>query len=82
METNMQTEMTIWERSVYWLGGYTMKHYYLQGCFVEIAVTNNEIWGFLKIRGTIVGVLIIRTIVYWGLYWGPPISGNYHIAWS
>ena len=28
-------------------------------------------WGFPKIRGTILGVPIIRTIVYWGLYWGP-----------
>ena len=27
-------------------------------------------WGFPKIRGTI--------IVFWGLYWGPPIIGNYH----
>ena len=26
------------------------------------------------------GVSIIRTIVYWGLYWGPPILGNYHIG--
>ena len=25
------------------------------------------------------GVLIIRTIVYWGLYWGPFILGNYHV---
>ena len=37
------------------------------------------IWGFPKIRGTILGVPIRRTIVYWGLYWGPPISGNYHM---
>ena len=36
-------------------------------------------WGFPKIRGTILGVLIIRTIVFWGLYWGPLILGNYHI---
>ena len=27
------------------------------------------------------GVPIIRTIVYWGLYWGPLILGNYHILW-
>ena len=26
------------------------------------------------------GVPIIRTIVYWGLYWGPLILGNYHIG--
>ena len=25
------------------------------------------------------GVYIIRTEVLWGLYWGPPIEGNYHI---
>ena len=31
------------------------------------------IWGFPKIRGTILGVPIIRTIVFWGLYWGSPI---------
>ena len=38
------------------------------------------IWGFPKIRGSILGVLIIRNIVYWGPYWGPLISGNYHIG--
>ena len=34
------------------------------------------IWGFPKIRGTLLGAPIIRTIVFWGLYWGPPILGN------
>ena len=29
--------------------------------------------GVPKIRGTILGVPIIRTIIFWGLYWGPPI---------
>ena len=38
------------------------------------------IWGFPKIRGTILGVPIIRTIVFWSLYWGPPILRNYHIV--
>ena len=37
-------------------------------------------WGFPKIRGTIWGVPIIRIIVFWGLYWGPPILGNYHMG--
>ena len=37
-------------------------------------------WGFPKFRGTILGVPIIRTIVYWGLYWGTLILGNYHLA--
>ena len=30
--------------------------------------------------GTFLGVPIIRIIVYWGLYWDPPILGNYHIS--
>ena len=34
---------------------------------------------FAKIRGTFLGVLITRTIVLRGLYWGPPILGNYHV---
>ena len=29
------------------------------------------IWGFPKIRATLWGGLIIRIIVFWGLYWGP-----------
>ena len=37
------------------------------------------IWGFPKIRGTFLGVPIIRTIVYWGLDWGTLILGNYHM---
>ena len=30
-----------------------------------------------QIRGTFVGVPIIRILVYLGLYWGPLILGNY-----
>ena len=37
------------------------------------------IWGFPKIRGTNLGVPIIRTIVFGGLYWGSPILGKYHL---
>ena len=37
--------------------------------------------GLPKIRVTPLGVPIIRTIVYWGLYWGTLILGNYHIPW-
>ena len=29
------------------------------------------IWGFPKIRGTILGIPIIRTIIVWGPEWGP-----------
>ena len=33
-----------------------------------------------KIGGTkFFGSPIVRTIGYWGLYWGPPIWGNYHV---
>ena len=31
---------------------------------------------------TIVGAPIIRTMVFWGLYWGFPVLGNYHIPQS
>ena len=37
-------------------------------------------WGVSKIGGTILEIPIIRTIVFWGLYWGPPILGNYHVV--
>ena len=42
-----------------------------------------RVWGlgFPKIRGTILGVPIIRIIVFWGVYWGPLILGNYQISW-
>ena len=39
-----------------------------------------DIWGFPKIRGTSLGVPIIRIILFWGLYWGPLILGNYHMG--
>ena len=32
-------------------------------------------WGFPEIWGTLLGVPIIRTIVYWGQYWGTLILG-------
>ena len=36
-----------------------------------------ELVGFLKL-GVPLGVLIMRTIVFWGLYWGL-ILGKYHL---
>ena len=38
--------------------------------------------GFPKIRGTILGVPIVRTIVYWGSILGSPILGNYHMSYG
>ena len=37
------------------------------------------IWGFPKIRGTLLGGSIIRIIIFSCVYWGPLILGNYHI---
>ena len=37
-------------------------------------------WGLPKMRGTFLGVPIIRTIVFWGLYWGLPILGIYQMV--
>ena len=39
-----------------------------------------SIWVFPKIRGTFLGVPIIRIVIYLGLYWGPLILGNYHLS--
>ena len=44
----------------------------------QFKVVGLLIWEFPKIRGTFLGVPIIRTLVFWGLYWGPLILGNYH----
>ena len=35
--------------------------------------------GFRKIRGTFSGVPIKRTVIFWGLCWGPLTLGNYQI---
>ena len=43
-----------------------MKTLKLQGCTQLRGF--QDIWGFPKIRGTILGVPIIRIIVYWGLH--------------
>ena len=40
----------------------------------------SPIWGFPKIRGTFLGVPIIRIIAFGVLDWGPPILGNYHMV--
>ena len=45
----------------------------LQGC-----MTLNRFGDFPKLGVPFLGVPIIRTIVFWGLYWGPLILGNYH----
>ena len=37
------------------------------------------IFSLMALIGVPLGVPIIRIIVYWGLYWGPLILGNYHI---
>ena len=40
-----------------------------------------EKWRFPTIRSTFLrGFLIIRTIVYWGLYWGTLVLGNCQVA--
>ena len=46
---------------------------------MEHEMETGIIKGFLKIRGTLLGVPIMRTIVFWGLCWGLPIQGNYRL---
>ena len=52
----------------------------LEGGFLHRAMKSvlEAIWEFPKIRGTLLGVPILRIIVDWGLYWGTLILGNYH----
>ena len=38
----------------------------------EIAVSKKKV--------PFLGVLIMRIIIYWGLFWGPPICGNGYIS--
>ena len=46
--------------------------------FGSVVGRAKQTWRFLKNRGTFLGVPI-RTIVFWGLYWGLPILRNYHM---
>ena len=39
----------------------------------------HRVSGFPTIRGSLCGVPVIRINVFWGLYRGPPIYGNYYI---
>ena len=39
------------------------------------------IWGFPELGVPFLGVPRIRTIVFRGLYLGPPILGNYHLEY-
>ena len=48
--------------------------------FLQAPAWDADVWGFPKIRGTILGVPIIRTIVVWGIYWGSLILGNYRVC--
>ena len=47
----------------------------LQGAFIH-----PSIWGFANIRGTLLGVSIVRIVVFWGLYWGLLMKGNCHMS--
>ena len=38
------------------------------------------IYEVFQVGDTFLGVPIIKIIIHWGLYCGPPIYGNYHIA--
>ena len=38
-----------------------------------------DIWGLSQIRGTFLGVPIVRSIIFWGLHWGPPVLGKYYM---
>ena len=37
-------------------------------------------WGSPKSRGTFLGVPMIRIVIFWALFCGPPVLGNYHMG--
>ena len=45
-------------------------------CYRHATLWNEEIWGFLKIRDTILGVPIIRNDSSWGSILGSPYFGK------
>ena len=49
------------------------------GLSFSVAHLDHPKWRFPKIMGYLLGVPVIRTIVYWGLYWGSLILGNYQM---
>ena len=38
------------------------------------------ILGFPEVQNTFLEVPIKGIVIVWGLYWGPPILGNYHLG--
>ena len=42
--------------------------------------TSQGKWGLSKIKGTILGVLIVSNIAFQGLFGGPLILGNYQVS--
>ena len=45
-------------------------------CALRISGNNPSMGEFTTVRGTILGVQIMRIIVFWGLHWDPLILGN------
>ena len=45
----------------------------------SVSTFPEKMWGFPEIRGTFLGIPIIRIIVFGSLYWGSSILGNYHV---
>ena len=41
-----------------------------------LLLSTSKSWGFPKIKHTMLGVPVIRTLVSWDLYWSPTILGK------
>ena len=54
--------------------------YIIRDVWGEYMVYAGLMGGFPKIRGTLFGVPIMSICVFWGLYWGPSILGNYYLT--
>ena len=50
---------------------------------LQLFKSHGYTWGLPKIRGTVLGIPLIRTIVYCDLYWGPSTFGKLpHVSLS
>ena len=61
-------------RAAPWNGGWAdcEKARDCTGSGVELSSSSKPDLGDSKIQGTLLGVLLIRIIMYWGLRWGTP----------
>ena len=74
MENKMETTIVYWGIGVIFrVGGLGFRARVLR-CCCDCHMGSSQNYGY-----HFGGPPLIRILVYWGLYWGPPVLGNYHM---